>query len=246
MARVSLRHNMYRLNGRPTWSLNRCAKRVGDKHAMSAAVSSDIRRSSDSRIASRTVVTRESNRRVGARPGLKPCTQRANECRDVVGLLRLFGERADLRHDRIQPRIRDDRDVLPKGCGQPGAFARFRIDEDHHPERAVAVERVLGVGSHDDAAALAPAVVAAADGDAAVERDHDLDRVVCVGGHDALSPGGEEEAALPQVPARDAQPAIRLVVRRVGQAPILAAPALAIVPDARDLGRLHLRRSRNP
>jgi hypothetical protein len=50
--------------------------------------------------------------------------------------------------------------------------------------------------------------------------------VVCMGAHDAPGSGGEEEAALPQVPARDAQPAIRLVVRRIGQAPILAAPAL--------------------
>ena len=48
------------------------------------------------------------------------------------------------------------------------------------------------------------AVVLAADGDASVERDHDLDRVVCMRGHDALSSGGEEEATLPQVPARDA------------------------------------------
>ena len=123
MARVNLRHNMYRLNGRPTWSLNRWAKRVGDKHAMSAALSSDIRRSSDSRIALRTVVTRESNRRVGARPGLKPCTQPRIERRDVLSLIWLFGERAQLRHNRIQPRIRDNRDVLPKRCGQPGTFA---------------------------------------------------------------------------------------------------------------------------
>jgi hypothetical protein len=40
-------------------------------------------------------------------------------------------------------------------------------------------------------------------------------------GHDALSSGGEEEATLPQVPVRDAQPPIRLVVRLIGQAGIV-------------------------
>lgn len=82
---------------------------------------------------------------------------------------------------------------------------------------------MLGVGSHDDAAALTPPVVLAADGEAPVEREHDLDRVVCMRGHHALSSGSEEEPAFPQVPARDAQPAIRLVIRLVSQARILAA-----------------------
>jgi hypothetical protein len=50
--------------------------------------------------------------------------------------------------------------------------------------------------------------------------------VVCMRGHDALSSGREEKAAFPQVPARDAQPTIRVRVRRVGQACILAAQAL--------------------
>src|SRR5512137_1505648 len=83
---------------------------------------------------------------------------------------------------------------------------RLRLIPDRRipsPRAPVAVERVLGVGSHDDAPALIPAIVLAADGDASVEGDHDLDRVVCVRGHDALSSGGEEEATLPQVPARD-------------------------------------------
>jgi hypothetical protein len=45
---------------------------------------------------------------------------------------------------------------------------------------------VLRVWAHDDAAAFTPAVVLAADGDASVERDDDLDRVVCMRGHHAL------------------------------------------------------------
>jgi len=40
---------------------------------------------------------------------------------------------------------------------------------------------------HDDAGALTPAVVLAADGDAPVERDHGLDHVVRVRGHHALT-----------------------------------------------------------
>ena len=78
--------------------------------------------------------------------------------------------------------------------------------------------------------ALTPFTVAAADGDASVERDDDLNRVVRMSGHDALSSGREEEAALPQVPARNAQPAIRrFVVGCVGQAGILpAAAALSV------------------
>lgn len=123
--------------------------------------------------------------------------------------------RAQLRRDRIQPCIRDVRDVLPKGGGQPGAFARLGIDEHHHAERTVAIKRMLGVRSHDDASVLAPLAVAAADGDASVERDDDLDGVVCMSGHDALSSSGEEEAPLPQVPPRDAQPPIRIIVRLV-------------------------------
>ena len=53
----------------------------------------------------------------GCQAGPQAVYAAANECRNVLSLIRLFGERADLRHDRIQPRIRDDRDVVPKGCG---------------------------------------------------------------------------------------------------------------------------------
>jgi hypothetical protein len=54
--------------------------------------------------------------------------------------------------------------------------------------------------------------------------------VVCMRGHDALCSGREEEASLPQVPARNAQPAIRLfLVRFVGQAGILPAGAAGSV-----------------
>jgi hypothetical protein len=50
--------------------------------------------------------------------------------------------------------------------------------------------------------------------------------VVRMSGHDALSPGREEEASFPQVPARNAQPAIRrFVVGCVGQTGILPAGA---------------------
>jgi hypothetical protein len=48
--------------------------------------------------------------------------------------------------------------------------------------------------------------------------------VMRVSGHDTLRSGGEEEASLPQVPARNAQPAIRLFgVGLVGQGGILPA-----------------------
>jgi hypothetical protein len=54
--------------------------------------------------------------------------------------------------------------------------------------------------------------------------------VVYMSGHDALCSGREEEASLPQVPARYAQPAIRLfLVRFVGQAGILPAGAAGSV-----------------
>ena len=155
----------------------------------------------------------------------------ANERRDIRGFIGLFCECAKRRHNRIQPGVRDDRDVLPKRRRQPGAFAGLRIHEHHHPEGAVAVKGVLGVWPHDDASRLTPFTVAAADGDASVEGDDDLNRVVCMSGHDALSSGREEEASLPQVPARNAQPAIRrFVVGCVGQAGILpagAAPSVA-------------------
>jgi cytochrome c peroxidase len=39
---------MYRRNGKPTCCVNRCAKRLGDRKAIAAASSTDIRRSSDS------------------------------------------------------------------------------------------------------------------------------------------------------------------------------------------------------
>jgi len=41
MARVNLRHSMYRLNGRPTSSLKRWAKRPGERCTLPAAASSD-------------------------------------------------------------------------------------------------------------------------------------------------------------------------------------------------------------
>ena len=136
----------------------------------------------------------------------------ANERRKIRGFVGLFCERAKVRHDRIQPGVRDDRDGLPKRRRQPGAFAGLRIDEHHHPEGTVAVKRVLGVRPHDDASRLTPFTVTAGEGDASVERDDDLNRVVCVSGHDALSSRSEEKPALPQIPARDTQPAIRLVI----------------------------------
>ena len=67
-----------------------------------------------------------------------------------------------------------------------------------------------------------PFTVTAADGDASVEGDDDLNRVMCMSGHDALRSGREEEASLPQIPARNAQPAIRRFdVGLIGQAGIL-------------------------
>jgi len=147
----------------------------------------------------------------------------AHERRKIRGFIGLFCECAKLRHDRIQSGVRDDRDVLPKRRRQPGPFARFRIDEHHHAEGTVAVKRVLGIRPHDDASRLTPFTVAAGDGDASVERDDDLDRVVCVSGHNAMSSRSEEKPALPHIPARDTQPAIRLVVRVVRQAGILPA-----------------------
>ena len=155
-----------------------------------------------------------------------------NERCDVFRVVGVFGERAQLRHDGIETDIRDRGDVLPKRRGQPGAVARFGIDEEHHPERAIAIKRVLGVRPHHNAAALTPSVVFAADGDASVERDDDLNRVVCVRRDDSLSSGGEEEAALPQVPARDAQPAIWLLVRGVRQARILPSGAGGSYPGS--------------
>jgi len=119
--------------------------------------------------------------------------------------------------------VRDDCDVLPKRRRQPGAFAGLGIDEHHHPEGAIAVERVLGVRPHNDATRLTPFTVGAADGDASVEGEDDLNRVVRMRGHDALSSGREEEPSLPQVPARNGQPAIGVLVRCVRQARILPA-----------------------
>ena len=150
----------------------------------------------------------------------------ANERRDIRGFVGLFRERPKLRHNRIQPGVRDDGDVLPKRRRQPGAFAGLRIHEYHHSEGAVAVKRVLGVRPHDDAASLPPFTVAAADGQGSVEGNDDLNRMVCMSGHDALSSGREQEPSLPQVPARNAQPAIRLfVIGLVGQAGIVPAGA---------------------
>jgi hypothetical protein len=60
--------------------------------------------------------------------------------------------------------------------------------------RSAAANQCRDVLSQDDAAAFMPAGVLTANGDAAVERDHDLDRVMHVRGHEALSSGGEEEA----------------------------------------------------
>jgi hypothetical protein len=119
-------------------------------------------------------------------------------------LIRLFRESAKLRHDGIESGIGDVRDVLPKRGGQPGPLARLRIDKQHHPVGAVAVEGVLGVRPHDEASTLTPFLVLAADGDTSVDCDDDLDRMVRMNGHDAPSSGGEEEATLPQAPARDA------------------------------------------
>ena len=47
--------------------------------------------------------------------------------------------------------------------------------QHHHAEGAVAVEGVFGVRPHDDASTLVPFLVVAADGDASIERDDDLD-----------------------------------------------------------------------
>jgi len=52
-------------------------ERVGDKHAVPAALSSDIRRSSDSRIASTTLVTRGSIRRSGEPVSAPPTCSRS-------------------------------------------------------------------------------------------------------------------------------------------------------------------------
>jgi len=56
---------------------------------------------------------------------------------------------------------------------------------------------VFGVRPHDDAARLVPFTIAPGDGDASVERDDDLNRVVCMNGNDAPSAGRQEEASLP-------------------------------------------------
>ena len=79
-----------------------------------------------------------------------------------------------------------------------------------------------GILPNHKAWALAPSIVSAADGDAPFRSDDDLNRVVRMSRHDALGSGREEEAALPQVPARHVQPAIRRVVGCEGQASILA------------------------
>src|SRR5688572_8622272 len=49
---------MYRRKGKPTCSLKRCAKRLGERNAIAAASSTDMRRSSDSRIAVSAVAER--------------------------------------------------------------------------------------------------------------------------------------------------------------------------------------------
>ena len=83
--------------------------------------------------------------------------------------------------------------------------------------------RVLGRDGDHGSRQLAPQ-------DASVEGDDDLNRVVCVRGNDALCSGDEKEASLPQVPARNAQPAIRpFGVGAVGQAAILPVGAAAAV-----------------
>ena len=150
----------------------------------------------------------------------------AHKVGHIHALERPLEECAQLVNAAFQAPRRGDGDVLDKNRLQPCAFARLRIHEHHHPERTVAVEGVLGVRPYHDAARLTPFAVVAADGDASVEGDDDLNRVVRMHRHDALSSGREEETSLPQVPARNTQPAIRLfVVGLVGQAGILAAGA---------------------
>ena len=60
-----------------------------------------------------------------------------------------------------------------------------------------AIERVNHVGLHDDSRPPAPAIVLAADGDHAIERNYNLDGVVRVSRHDALGARNEQESALP-------------------------------------------------
>lgn len=54
IALVNLRQSMYLLNGSPSCSLNKWAKRLGDRKAMPAASSKEILRSSRSAILDRT------------------------------------------------------------------------------------------------------------------------------------------------------------------------------------------------
>src|SRR3954465_2731665 len=94
---------------------------------------------------------------------------------------------------------------------QPRSLVGFGVDEQHGAHRPVAIERVDHVGLHDDTGPPAPSVVLAADGYHAIERDYNLDGVVRMSRHDPLSARNEQESALPQIPARLAEPSIRIL-----------------------------------
>jgi hypothetical protein len=71
-----------------------------------------------------------------------------------------------------------------------------------------------------------PFTVTATDSGLSVDGDDDLNRVMRMRGHEALRSASQQETSLPQIPSRNAQPAIRLfVVGGVGQAGILPAGA---------------------
>ena len=83
------------------------------------------------------------------------------------------------------------------------------------------------VRSDNDSASLDPVLTLAANGDRFVERDDNLDRVVGVRRDKALSPADQQETTVPQVPAGNAQPA----VRRIVQVFVQGIPRLFTVAD---------------
>jgi hypothetical protein len=142
------------------------------------------------------VVTRESTRHVGARPGLKLRT--GGRATSSVHLA--VRECAEIRN--IESPGSGHRDVLAKGrAARP--LARFGVDEHHHPRRHCS-QTCVDVRSHDDAAPGATCHCGV--GNASIERDDDPDRMVCVRDDAPWALPRRGETPRPQVSARDTRP----------------------------------------
>src|SRR5262249_46653282 len=86
---------------------------------------------------------------------------------------------------------------------------RFRIDEQHRADGAVAVVRMDDIRPDDDTRRHAPVAACALDADVALDRHDDLDGVMVVGRNDPFTATKRDEAAIPEIPVRRPGPPAR-------------------------------------